>query len=82
VLLVPFAHRSPSGRFLYLSWRDTRGAYALRLKLPLGEISWIDVRKATGRRVPLVGTLVDHHPKATLTGANIGGTRQLSWVLP
>jgi hypothetical protein len=81
VFVGPFTHGPPTGRFLYLGWRDVRGAFAQRLKLPLGTITWSDVREALGRQQPLVGTLVDHHPKATSTGANIGGSRPISWVL-
>lgn len=76
-----FAHGPPSGRFLYLGWRTTQGAYAQRLKLPLGGITWDDVREARRRQALLVGTLVDHHPRVTSTGANIGGSRPMSWAL-
>ena len=76
-----FVHGPPAGRFLYLGWRNAQGAFAQRLKLPLASITRADVREALDRRAPLVGTLVDHHPKATRTGANIGGTRAMSWAL-
>lgn len=76
-----FVHGPPAGRFLYLGWRNAQGAFAQRLKLPLASITWADVRLALDKQEPLVGTLVDHHPKATSTGANIGGTRSMSWVL-
>jgi hypothetical protein len=81
IFVGPFVHGSPTGRFLYLGWRDERGAFAQRLKLPLGTIKWNDVREAVTRQEPLVGILIDHHPRATTTGANIGGTRPISWAL-
>ena len=80
VLAGEFAHGPPAERFLYLGWRNANGAFAQRLKLPLAGISWSDVNEAPGRRRPLVATLVDHHPKATSTGANIGGTRPVDWT--
>ena len=76
-----FVHGPPAGRFLYLGWRNAQGAFAQRLKLPLASITWADVRQALDKQEPLVGTLVDHHPKATSTGANIGGARPLDWTL-
>lgn len=81
VLTGTFAHGPPSGRFIYLGWRNEPGGFAQRLKLPLGTITWNDVREALARQRPLVGTLVDHHPKATSTGANIGGLRPISWTV-
>ena len=78
----PFTHGPPSGRFLYLGWRGERGGFAQRLKLSLGTITTNDVREALARQDPLVGTLVDHHPRATSTGTNIGGSRPISWALP
>jgi len=77
-----FAHGPPAARFLYLGWRDARGAFARRLKLPLAGIGWDAVRAARERRAPLVATLVDHHPRATSTGANVGGSRPVAWALP
>lgn len=82
VFMGPFTHGSPTGRFLYLGWRDERGGLAQRIKLGLGTITWSEVRDALARHEPLVGTLLDHHPKATSTGANIGGSRPISWALP
>ncbi len=76
-----FAHGSPSERFLYLGWRDVRGAFAQRLKLPLAGITWEDVQASIDRQKRLVGTLVDHHPRVTSTGANIGGSRPIEWLL-
>ncbi len=76
-----FAHGPPSARFLYLGWRNVDGHFAQRLKLPLATIGWDDVRHALERQAPLVGTLVDHHPRATSTGANIGGTRPIAWAV-
>ncbi len=81
VFLGPFAHGPADGRFLYLSWRNLTGEYAQRLKLPLGAITWADIRAAQAADRPLVGDLVDLQPKATRTGANIGGTRPIAWVL-
>ncbi len=81
VFTGPFAHGTPSGRFLYLSWREPRGGFAQRLKLPLGSISWEQIRQALDTGAPLVCVLVDKHPKATTTGANIGGTREVVWKL-
>jgi len=81
VLTGEFAHGPPAGRFIYLGWRGAHGAFAQRLKLPLAGITWNDVREAHDRQQPLVGTLVDHHPRVTSTGANIGGTRPMTWAL-
>jgi Family of unknown function (DUF5990) len=82
IFLGSFVHGPPTGRFLYLGWRDKRGGLAQRLKLPLGTITRNHVREALARQEPLVGTLVDHHPKATSTGASIGGSRPISWAMP
>ena len=82
VLSGSFAHGPPAGRFLYLSWRHPGGhGYAQRLKLPLTGLSWDLVRRAVASGQPLVATLVDHQPRATSTGANIGGTRPVDWHL-
>ena len=67
LLTGTFVHGFPNGRFVYLGWRDAQGGFAQRLKLPLGTITWNDVREALVRQQPLVGNLVDHHPKATST---------------
>ncbi len=79
VLSGEFAHGPPAGRFLYLGWRNAQGAFAQRLKLPLSGIAWADVVAAIAKQQVLAATLVDHHPKATRTGANIGGTRSVTW---
>ncbi len=81
VFLGPFAHGSPTDRFLYLSWRNRTGEYAQRLKIPLASIGWAEVERAQkeGRRLSCL--VEDHHPRATLTGANIGGTRQVIWTV-
>jgi hypothetical protein len=79
ILVGSFAHGPPGGRFLYLGWRNANGAFAQRLKIPLGSIGWDEVRHAGKARAPLVCDLVDRSPKATRTGANIGGTRHVSW---
>jgi hypothetical protein len=81
VLIGTFAHGPPRGRFIYLGWRNDQGGLAQRLKLPLGTITWSDIREAIERKRAVVGTLVDHHPKATSTGANIGGSRPISWTV-
>ncbi len=79
IFLGPFAHGPPGKRFLYLGWRNHDGAFAQRLILPLSPIGWDQVRGALGTRVPLVCRLVDKGPRATRTGANIGGTRHVEW---
>ena len=76
-----FAHGSPAGRFLYLGWANTSGGFAQRFKLPLSTIAPAQVREALDKGTRLTATLVDHHPKATSTGANIGGTRTVDWIL-
>ena len=81
VLTGDFAHGTPAGRFLYLGWRNTTGGFAQRLKLPLHAITSDQVRQALARGRPLTATLIDHHPRATTTGANIGGTRPVTWTL-
>ena len=80
VLGGDFAHGPPAARFLYLGWRNAAGAYAQRLKIPLASITAADIAAAQARGRPLVATLVDHHPRATTTGANIGGTRAVEWT--
>lgn len=82
ILFGSFAHGPPSGRFLYLAWCEAQGTLVQRLKLPLSGITWNDIRSAFDRQEPLVGVLVDHHPRLTSTGANIGGSRPISWELP
>jgi hypothetical protein len=81
VLSGDFAHGSPAERFLYLGWRNAAGNFAQRLKLSLTTITASEAREAIDSQKPLVGTLVDHHPKATTTGANIGGSRAITWKL-
>lgn len=77
VFLGPFAHGPPDGRFLYLSWREPRGGYAQRFKLPLGAITWRDILAAGDQ--PLQGDLFDRQARATSTGVNIGGARAVVW---
>ena len=79
VFVGALAQGPANNRFLYLSWRNLTGEYAQRLKLPLGAIGWRDIRAAQAADQPLVGELVDRAPKATSTGANIGGTRPIVW---
>ena len=81
VLTGDFAHGSPAERFLYLGWRNTAGGFAQRLKLPLFTIAAAQVREALAKATPLTATLVDRHPRATSTGANIGGARPVEWTL-
>ena len=81
VLTGDFAHGSPAERFLYLGWANTAGGFAQRLKLPLFNITPVQVREALAKGTPLTATLVDHHPRATSTGANIGGARSVDWTL-
>ncbi|MDY0745749.1 DUF5990 family protein [Paucibacter sp. R3-3] len=79
LLLRPFVHGPQAGRFLYLGWRDLRGTFTQRLKLPLSGVTWDQIRDAVSAGRPLVGTLVDRQPRVTSTGQNIGGTRPLLW---
>lgn len=81
ILTGAFAHGTPEDRFLYLGWRRADGAFAQRLKVPLAAISQDQVDEAMRRDRPLAATLVDHLPRATKTGANIGGTRAVEWRL-
>ena len=81
VLVGDFAHGRPAERFLYLGWRNAAGPYAQRLKLPLSGITPDQVRQAVADGRLLTTTLLDHQPKATSTGANIGGTRAVTWTL-
>jgi hypothetical protein len=76
-----FAHGKPAERFLYLGWRNAAGGYAQRLKLPLSTITPAQVREAIAKDSRLTATLLDPHPRATSTGANIGGTRAVEWTL-
>ena len=80
VLSGEFAHGPPAARFLYLGWRNAQGAFAQRLKLPLSGLAWVDVAAAIAQRRVVATTLVDHHPRAAMTGANIGGTRSVAWT--
>ena len=81
VLTGDFAHGKPAERFLYLGWANAAGGFAQRLKLPLHTITPAQVREAVAQGTRLTATLVDHHPKATTTGANIGGARHVDWTL-
>jgi hypothetical protein len=81
VLVGDFAHGKPAERFLYLSWRNAAGNYAQRLKLPLSGIAPAQAKQAIVDGKLLTTTLLDHQPRATSTGANIGGTRAVAWAL-
>jgi len=81
VLVGSFAHGPPAKRFLYLSWAEENGTLAQRFKLPLTDIKWADIHEASQQQKPLVGVLVDHNPRVTSTGANIGGSRPVCWRL-
>jgi hypothetical protein len=81
VLVGDFAHGRPAERFLYLGWRNAAGNFAQRLKLPIATITPDQVRQACTDGRLLSATLVDHAPRATSTGANIGGTRPVTWTL-
>jgi hypothetical protein len=71
------AHGPPKERFLYLSWRNANGAYAQRLKLPLGAITWSDIDSAQTK--PILGDVaVSNRPRAP-GGTNVGGTRAVAW---
>jgi hypothetical protein len=80
VLAGDFAHGSPAERFLYLGWRNASGGFAQRLKLPLFTITSAQVREALDKGRPLTATLVDHDPRSTAKGANIGGARAVDWI--
>ena len=79
VLSGEFAHGSPAERFLYRGWREPAGHFAQRLKIPLSGIAAADASRAQARQAPMVATMSDHAPRATSAGANIGGTRAVSW---
>ncbi|MFL6696307.1 MAG: DUF5990 family protein [Vitreoscilla sp.] len=81
VLAGEFAHGGPAERFVYLAWRNAGVGFAQRLKLPLFTITSDQVREALDKGRPLTATLVDHDPRATATGANIGGARTVDWIL-
>ena len=82
VFVGPFAHGPAGKRFLYLSWRNRTGEYAQRFKLPLGSITWAAIHAARQADGPLLGEVIDLQPRATTTGANIGGTRPIVWKPP
>jgi hypothetical protein len=77
VFLGDFAHGPPKERFLYLSWRNTNGAYAQRLKLPLGGITWSDIDNAHDK--PLIGEVAPSKKPRVPGGTNVGGTRAIAW---
>jgi Family of unknown function (DUF5990) len=75
ILLGDFVHGPPKERFLYLSWRNANGAYAQRLKLPLGGITWKDVEHSKA----LVGEVAPSKKPRVPGGSNLGGTRAVVW---
>lgn len=77
VFVGDFAHGTPKERFLYLSWRNTNGAYAQRLKLPLAAITWSDIEKAKGK--PITGEVAPSNKPRVPGGTNVGGTRAVVW---
>jgi hypothetical protein len=77
VFVGDFAHGPPKERFLYLSWRSANGAYAQRLKLPLGGITWRDIDKAHGKT--LIGEVAASKKPRMPGGTNVGGTRAVVW---
>jgi hypothetical protein len=77
VFVGDFAHGGPKERFLYLSWRNTNGAYAQRLKLPLAGITWDVIEKAKGK--PITGEVAPSTKPRKPGGTNIGGTRAVVW---
>jgi hypothetical protein len=77
VFLGEFAHGPPKERFVYLSWRNANGAYAQRLKLPLGTITWSDIDAA--KKKPLVGEVAPSRKPRVPGAANVGGTRAVVW---
>jgi hypothetical protein len=79
LFLGPLTHGSPASRFLYLSWRNADGAYAMRFKLPLGAITSSQVERALRSDDPILGDLIVPIQRATKTGANVGGTRLVVW---
>ncbi len=80
VFLGAFAHGPPKERFLYLSWRNANGAYAQRLKLPLGGITWSDID--TARKKPLTGEVAASTKPRVPGATNVGGTRAVTWKPP
>jgi hypothetical protein len=80
VFLGDFAHGAPKERFLYLSWRNTNGAYAQRLKLPLAGITWSTIEKAKGN--PITGEVAPSNKPRKPGGTNVGGTRAVVWKRP
>lgn len=81
VLSGDFAHGPPAARFLYLGWRNAAGHFAQRLKIPLAGITGELATRSQQSQQPVTARLVDHAPKATRTGENIGGTRVVEWTL-
>jgi len=77
VLLGDFAHGPPKERFLYLSWRNANGAYAQRLKLPLGGITWSDIDTAQDKL--LIGEVAASRKPRVPGAVNVGGTRAVVW---
>lgn len=77
VFLGELAHGPAKERFLYLSWRNANGAYAQRLKIPLGGITWSDIDKAQDK--PLIGDVAASRKPRVPGAVNVGGTRAVVW---
>jgi hypothetical protein len=52
----------------------------MRFKLPLGAISADQIERAIRTGKPIIGELTIPVQRATTTGANIGGTRDVVWT--
>jgi len=58
--LGPFAHGTPTNRFLYLSWSAEQGAQRIRFrraKILLNHIEWLSIEKALKSGNPIDATL-------------------------
>ena len=75
-----FVHGPRGGRFVYLSWRNSNGAYAQRFKLPLATITAERIAQAHAAARPIEATLVIEQQRATTAGSNVGGTRPVNWA--
>jgi hypothetical protein len=61
-----FAHGPPAGRFLYLSWkREGEPPWGWRIKVPLSEIGWAEIRAAEKPGKCLAADVVGRRPHAS-----------------